>query len=272
MLLATPIASAHADGPAPAVSAVNGKISSEGGVTGIDGESSGVAVIKGSITTPLGHAFGFQLDGTAGTAFNAGFGGGTAHLFWRDPAIGLVGAVASLEGGSGIRLGWYGAEAEYFAGIFTFGAWGGYHEAVDNRFGISASSGSYGGSLTVYPIPDLAVSLGVMSEFSRATGGGVLEWQPDLFARHNVSFYVEGGVGDQSSYSVTAGVRFYFGPDKPLIRRHREDDPPQLANLVASNFFGQNLPAIADMEAQYEEMWAQDVAAMTGYHSGAHLP
>ncbi|OBH48099.1 PPE family protein [Mycobacterium mantenii] len=38
-----------------------------------------------------------------------------------------------------------------------------------------------------------------------------------------------------------------------------------LANLVATNFFGQNTPAIAATEAQYMEMWAQDAAAMYGY-------
>ncbi|HEX5253703.1 MAG TPA: PPE family protein [Mycobacterium sp.] len=38
-----------------------------------------------------------------------------------------------------------------------------------------------------------------------------------------------------------------------------------LANLVATNFFGQNTPAIAATEAQYLEMWAQDTAAMYGY-------
>ena len=38
-----------------------------------------------------------------------------------------------------------------------------------------------------------------------------------------------------------------------------------LATLVATNFFGQNTPAIAATEAQYMEMWAQDAAAMTGY-------
>jgi PPE-repeat protein len=38
-----------------------------------------------------------------------------------------------------------------------------------------------------------------------------------------------------------------------------------LANLVATNFLGQNTPAIAATEAQYMEMWAQDAGAMYGY-------
>jgi PPE-repeat protein len=39
----------------------------------------------------------------------------------------------------------------------------------------------------------------------------------------------------------------------------------QLALLVATNIFGQNTGAIAALEAQYGEMWAQDSAAMFGY-------
>src|SRR5271167_4207128 len=38
--------------------------------------------------------------------------------------------------------------------------------------------------------------------------------------------------------------------------------------LVTSNLFGQNAPAIAATESQYEQMWAQDVSAMVGYHGG----
>ncbi|ETW24839.1 hypothetical protein MGAST_06030, partial [Mycobacterium gastri 'Wayne'] len=37
-----------------------------------------------------------------------------------------------------------------------------------------------------------------------------------------------------------------------------------LLALIATNFFGQNTPAIAATEAQYAEMWAQDAAAMYG--------
>jgi hypothetical protein len=233
LLLAAPIASVRADGPA--VSALNGKISTEGGVTGADGQSSGVGMVNGSITTPLGHAFGLQIDGTAGTAFNEFFGGGTAHLFWRDPSIGLIGPVASIQAGSGVRLGWYGAEAELYAGMFTFGAWGGYHEVVDTQAGLTASSGFYAGRVTVYPIPDLALSIGAGSEFNRANGSATLEFQPERFARHNVSFFINGALAEPSAYAVTAGIRIYFGPDKPLIRRHREDDPsdPLLAAAAA---------------------------------------
>lgn len=38
-----------------------------------------------------------------------------------------------------------------------------------------------------------------------------------------------------------------------------------LASLIATNFLGQNTPAIAATEAQYGEMWAQDVVAMRRY-------
>ncbi|GAB3023785.1 PPE family protein [Mycobacterium bourgelatii] len=42
-----------------------------------------------------------------------------------------------------------------------------------------------------------------------------------------------------------------------------------LGALVATNILGQNTPAIALTEFDYVEMWAQDVAAMVGYQSGA---
>ncbi|MBX9638553.1 MAG: PPE family protein [Mycobacteriaceae bacterium] len=41
------------------------------------------------------------------------------------------------------------------------------------------------------------------------------------------------------------------------------------ASLIASNVLGQNAPAIAAAEADYELMWARDVAALSGYHADA---
>ncbi|MEB3020004.1 PPE family protein [[Mycobacterium] crassicus] len=43
----------------------------------------------------------------------------------------------------------------------------------------------------------------------------------------------------------------------------------QLMALIATNFFGQNTPAIAATEAHYAAMWAQDAAAMYGYAGGS---
>ncbi len=47
----------------------------------------------------------------------------------------------------------------------------------------------------------------------------------------------------------------------PVIAANRS----RLAALVATNFLGQNTPAIAATEAQYAEMWAQDATAMYAY-------
>src|ERR1700748_636096 len=44
-----------------------------------------------------------------------------------------------------------------------------------------------------------------------------------------------------------------------------------LATLIATNFLGQNTPAIAATEAQYMEMWAQDAGAMYGYASSSAM-
>jgi PPE-repeat protein len=53
----------------------------------------------------------------------------------------------------------------------------------------------------------------------------------------------------------------------PVIAANRS----MLLALIASNIFGQNTPAIAAIEAQYAEMWAQDAAAMYGYAAASAL-
>lgn len=43
----------------------------------------------------------------------------------------------------------------------------------------------------------------------------------------------------------------------------------QLVQLLATNGFGRNLPAIAENEAQYQSMWANNSAAMTRYQAAS---
>ena len=52
----------------------------------------------------------------------------------------------------------------------------------------------------------------------------------------------------------------------PLVVAANRSD---LVQLVMSNLFGQNAPAIAAAEARYEGMWASAVSTMVGYHVGA---
>lgn len=207
----------------PAVSQVNAKVSIEGGSIGAQTGASAVGIAQGSLTAPLGHSFGVQVDGMAATAYSSFVGGGVAHLFWRDPRIGMFGPIAGLVGGRGTTTGWYGAEGEFYASQFTIGGYGGYQDAGASN-GLR-SGGFYYGRLTVYPIADLAVSVGGGQFAGFGLGVGKIEYQPAVIGNRNVAFFVEGNAGDASFYRVTGGLRLYFGPDKTLIRRHREDDP-----------------------------------------------
>ncbi|MCV7031369.1 PPE family protein [Mycobacterium sherrisii] len=68
--------------------------------------------------------------------------------------------------------------------------------------------------------------------------------------------------GTQANAAATAFEAAYsMTVPPPVIAANRA----LLLNLVATNIFGQNTPAIAATEAQYMEMWAQDAAAMNGY-------
>jgi triacylglycerol lipase len=63
--------------------------------------------------------------------------------------------------------------------------------------------------------------------------------------------------------AVEAALATIVDPD--LIAANRG----HLISLVRSNLFGQNAPAIAAVEADYEQMWARDVVTMSGYHTSA---
>lgn len=68
--------------------------------------------------------------------------------------------------------------------------------------------------------------------------------------------------GDQAKAAVSAYETAFAAVVPPAeIALNRS----QLALLLATNIFGQNTAAIAALEAQYAEMWAQDIAAMFGY-------
>ena len=220
----------------PAVDGVNAKLSFEGRPTYGGGEVYGVS---GSMSFPLGHQFGLQIDGVAGKIDGNGIDdvqvyAGAAHLFWRDPSRGLIGAYGSVIHAdlfSGFTVYKGGLEGGMYLGRWTVeGIAGVAHE----DFGDTSAFGDI--ELAYYPDDDLRVEIG----YGAMDGGQIFklggEW---AFVRHGqtaTSAFVDSYIDDDGEGLAIAGLRFYFGKDdKTLIRRHREDDP-QSASLSAINF------------------------------------
>jgi hypothetical protein len=206
----------------PAVSQTNGKLSAFGGA-----QDGGIFGVTGSFSTPLGHDFGLQIDGMVGSGHGAPFYGVGGHLFWRDPAKGLLGLYSSyvswdLDGdpvGSpgGADVGKFGVEGEAYLGRFALEGLAAYQFGTYDGFAGKAL-------LAYYPVDSLRLDGGLRYlEGPGAIGMADIEWQPQIGS--GLTLFASGSVGDDYS-QVLGGVRYYVGdPTKSLIQRHREDDP-----------------------------------------------
>ena len=76
---------------------------------------------------------------------------------------------------------------------------------------------------------------------------------------------VEETAGQATAAAAAYETAFAMTVPPPVIAANRV----LLANLIATNFLGQNTPAIAVTEAHYMEMWAQDAGTMYGYAASA---
>lgn len=222
--------------PKPAVDGINTKLSFEGGPTFGGGEIYG---ISGSVAVPLGRQFGLQLDGVAGTVDANTINGvqvfaGAAHLFWRDPSLGLIGVYGStvhadIFGGLNVHRG--GLEGAVYSGRLTIEGIVGISHAEFGNTEFFADA-----ELGYYPDNNVRLSAGygaVADDHVFKLGG---EWAFAGQAGTASSAFVDSYINADGDGLAVAGLRFYFGQsDKSLIRRHREDDP-QSASLGAINF------------------------------------
>jgi hypothetical protein len=232
--------------PAPAVDAFNTKVEGFGGA--LNGKS--VYGSGGSLTFPLSNQWGVQVDGAAGGLDGSAFGSVAGHLFWRDPRQGLFGIYGnftSWDRMGGVRMGQIAAEAEYYYGRFTL------QGIMGVEFGNTVSN-SQTSLLTVPPggITFTTVTNGFSigtRYFDQINLKYYLNDDADAYVGHRYlggknmaafggelafpvarailgSAFVEGRVGEDSTYGVWGGLKLYFGPtDKPLIVRQRQEDP-----------------------------------------------
>jgi len=234
----------HADGPA--VSGINGK--AEAFIGEADGDVSGGGAA--SLSVPIGHSFGFQIDGLAGELDTNATVGVGLHMFWRDPEVALLGLIYShvdFDIGDFDRA---GVEGEYYMSNMTFKAkvgWQGGHNVSDSGFG--------GGSFGYYLLDNLLLQAGVKGGSGNVLGSLLAEWQPGLSMAPGLTAFTNIGIGDESYEHVLFGVRYYFGSNKSLKDRHRQDDPE--SDLLDS--FGLNdRPSPPEPEKKKKEEEEQD--------------
>lgn len=219
----------------------------------------GIGGAVGTVTVPLGHKFGGQIDLGSGAFGDRANGSGAGHLFWRDPDYGLAGIY-----GSGFYSSVYGGatqwnaagEFERFIGPITarglLGIQGFAFNTIsaENQYFVLVQTPRQPDrffdklQLTYYPLDDLALSLGHI--YTRGFNGihGEIEYLLSEFRGTPTApaVYISASYGWNDSSNVMAGLRVYFGNhDKSLIRRHREDDPKTdaLTNMFAFIAAGQ---------------------------------
>ena len=78
---------------------------------------------------------------------------------------------------------------------------------------------------------------------------------------HNTAAQAEQSAARAKEAAAAYELAFAATVPPPVIAANRS----LLMTLIATNFFGQNTPAIAATDTHYAEMWAQDAVTMYGY-------
>jgi hypothetical protein len=227
--------------PGPAVDGINWKFDGLGGSFADRGLYAG----RGSFAVPLSSQWGLQVDGAAGNFDSRFFGAVAGHLFWRDPAKGLAGLYVNhtyWDRVGGVHVTQVAGEGEAYWGRWTVQGIAGVETGnsatqvttvihdpfiTDYTDAVTFQTRFFDKINVAYYFTDNLKgfvghrylggknALAVGGEYGMPVGGGKM-----------ASLFVEGRVGEDNNRGVWGGLRFYFGQkDKPLIQRHRQDDP-----------------------------------------------
>jgi hypothetical protein len=217
----------------PAVDGFNGKIDGLGG--SYEGRS--IAASRGSLSIPLGYSYGLQIDSILGSYDNDFFGGVGGHLFWRNPAVGLLGLYASSvywNKFSGVHADHFAAEGEFYWGRVSVQGIAGVETGNSTSVVVGPVIDTFGVTTRFFDMINvnyyLTDDIKVMAGHRYVGGRNALALGGELgipVARGTMAaLFVEGRAGADGYRAVFGGLKFYFGQrDKSLIGRHRQDDP-----------------------------------------------
>jgi hypothetical protein len=235
----------------PGIAAVDGFNGKVEGFAGTLGDHS-LYGSQGALSIPLAGPWGLQIDGAAGHWYGKGFGDIGGHLFWRNPSEGLVGVYGKVmhwNGFGGLDVAHVAAEGEYYWQRWTVQGIAGVEFGNSRSITTTTPSVAVGGanftqtsvSTTVYDVPtrffdQVNLKYYFTDDLSAYVGHRYLGGRNMLalgaeaalpLGGTMASAFVEARVGEHDSNGIWGGLKFYFGQkDKPLIARHRQDDPP----------------------------------------------
>lgn len=212
----------------PAVDGVNGKIDAFYGAV----NRSYIRGTDATLSLPVGQNYGLQLDGLYARGFETDILGYGAHFFRRDPSKYLLGLAAGAIHSTDFNDILAGVEGELYFDKITVGGFVGYNN-FDTRVGstfatrVNTERDFVAARIfaAVYPVDDLMISAEWQNRFGMNFCIVGLEYQTPV---RGLSLFVDGGLGDNDFRQLTGGVRYYFGKDKTLKARHRQDDPESI--------------------------------------------
>ncbi|HRJ52424.1 MAG TPA: hypothetical protein PLE99_06640 [Candidatus Thiothrix moscowensis] len=195
-----------------AVSSLNGKLEAMGGKV----NSNDASAIMGSLTAPLGSRYGVQLDALSADINSTNASGYGLHAFWRDSDRGMAGLTGSQVKTGGNQMNRVGVEGEVYLPNLTVAG-----EIGQQRGDVpKAEYGSL--DLTWYANDNLALNVGASKADSFNKQHLGVEYQTPL---KGLALFADAASGDNGYDHVMGGLTYYFGGNKSLKQRHRQDDP-----------------------------------------------
>ncbi|WP_374619608.1 hypothetical protein [Devosia sp.] len=223
-----PVSDQDIDFVLPAVSGPNGKLELDLGM--VTDPANATFRAAGSVSLPVGDMFGIQADAAIGSIGADWAVSGALHAFTRDPSSYLLGVTAGIVVAEGAWLAGIGPEAELYLDRLSLEGWAGWAALEYEDALLTDESGIFViGDIAWYPTDDWRLSVGGASVLGRESLRLATEYQ---FADFGMPFSGTGELRayDTGAFSAKIGIKGYFGaPDKSLIDRHREDDPPNRA-------------------------------------------
>ncbi|MFN7562709.1 MAG: hypothetical protein ACK5TH_13080 [Prosthecobacter sp.] len=229
----TPAPTIGAAADEPAVSGLNGKLDAFYGAV----NRSYIRGTNATLSLPVGQHYGLQLDGLYAHGFETDIYGYGAHYFRRDPSKYLLGLAAGALHSTDFNDVIAGVEGEWYFNKITLGAFVGYNNfdtRVTSSFAprVNTERDFIAARIyaAAYPVDNLMISAEWQNRFGKNFCIIGLEYQTPV---RGLTVFVDGGLGDNDFRQLIGGVRYYFGGDKTLKARHRQDDPENITSVFS---------------------------------------